>query len=88
MVKGIFVNSGLENEIKQIFIKIFPYIEENFDFKRNQEDYENWDSLTHFNLITELEKKFDVKLKVDEIVSIYSAEQALEIIKGKKNVSS
>ena len=74
-----------EEKIKEIFIKIFPETKDDFDINRDQSDYENWDSFTHVNLISELESQFDLQLETDEIISISSAKTALDLITKKKN---
>ena len=74
-----------EDKIKEIFIKIFPEIADNFDFNRQQSDYENWDSFTHVNLVSEIENQFNIELETDEIISISSATSVLELIKKKNN---
>ena len=74
-----------EDKIKEIFVKIFPEIVDDFDLNRDQSDYENWDSFTHVNLVSEIEDQFNVELETDEIVSISSAKSALELIKKKNN---
>ena len=73
-----------EDKIKEIFVKIFPEIVDDFDLNREQEDYENWDSFAHVNLVSEIEDQFNVELETDEIISISSAKSALELIKKKK----
>ena len=74
-----------EEKIKEVFVKIFPEIRDDYDVNREQSEYENWDSFTHVNLISEIEEKFDIQLETDEIISISSAKTALELIKKKKN---
>ena len=74
-----------EVKLKDIFVKIFPEIENDYDLNREQSDYENWDSFSHVNLISEIEDQFNIQLETDEIISISSAKSALELIKKKKN---
>lgn len=74
-----------EEKIKEVFVKIFPEITDDYDIDREQPEYENWDSFTHVNLISEIEDHFDIQLETDEIISISSAKTALELIKKKKN---
>lgn len=85
MLLIIKIKMSNEDKIKEIFIKIFPETKDDFDINRDQSDYENWDSFTHVNLISELESQFDVQLETDEIISISSAKTALELINKKKN---
>ena len=74
-----------EDKIKEIFVKIFPEIVADFDLNRDQSDYENWDSFTHVNLVSEIEDQFSIELETDEIISISSARSVLELINKKNN---
>ena len=74
-----------EDKIKEIFVKIFPEIVDDFDLNREQVDYENWDSFTHVNLVSEIEDQFSIELETDEIISISSARSVLELINKKNN---
>jgi acyl carrier protein len=74
-----------EEKIKEIFVKIFPEISNDFDLNRDQSDYENWDSFTHVNLVSEIEDQFSIELETDEIISISSAKSVLELINKKNN---
>jgi len=74
-----------EEKIKEIFVKIFPEISTDFDLNRDQSDYENWDSFTHVNLVSEIEDQFSIELETDEIISISSAKSVLELINKKNN---
>ena len=87
MLLLIVINMTDEDKIKEIFIKIFPEIVDDFDLNREQADYENWDSFTHVNLVSEIEDQFNVELETDEIISISSATSVLELIKKKNNVN-
>ena len=74
---------NLENEIKNIFFEIFPNISsENFDWKKHQKDYENWDSFAQLHLITLTESKFDIEIGLDESISITSAQDLLDCVKS------
>ena len=66
-----------EEKIKDVFTKIFPEIENDYDINREQSDYENWDSFAHVNLISEIEDQFGIQLETDEIISISSAKISL-----------
>ena len=81
------VNSNTETILKHIFIDVFPDIsEESFDFDKQQNDYENWDSFAHLRLISEIEEKFNIKLEIDDVVYIRSALGFLKIIKEKSSI--
>ena len=82
------MNSNTETILKHIFIDVFPDIsEESFDFDKQQNDYENWDSFAHLRLISEIEEKFNIKLEIDDVVYIRSALGFLKIIKEKSSIT-
>lgn len=54
--------------------------------KSSQDNIENWDSLAIVNMVTELERAFDVQFDILEIVEFYSIEiiRLILIEKGVK----
>jgi acyl carrier protein len=73
-----------EEKVKKIFLKVFDDLkEEDFDVKKKQQDYENWDSFNHMQIITEVESEFGVSLDVDEVTSIESAKDILTFLEKK-----
>ena len=76
-------SNNLEDDIKAIFLDTFPDMKENeFDLDKKQEEYENWDSFAHLNLITMDESKFGINLSIDDATSILSARNLLDRIKS------
>ena len=76
-------SNNLEDDIKAIFLDTFPNMKENeFDLDKRQEEYENWDSFAHLNLITMAESKFGINLSIDDATSIISARNLLDRIKS------
>ena len=72
-------------EIKKIFLHVFPDLEESeFNWKKKQNDYENWDSFSHLNLITLIEEKFNISISDDDVIELKSAEMILNFIERNK----
>ena len=79
------MSSNLNIEIKEVFLQIFPDLNESdFDWKKKQNDYEDWDSFSQLNLITMLEEKFSISISDMDSISIRSAEDALNFVKNRK----
>jgi len=77
---------NVEEQTKAIFLNVFPEINEpSFDWNKEQNDYENWDSFAHLRIVTEIEEKFDIKLEIEDFVYIRNASGFLKIIKDKIN---
>lgn len=74
-----------DNErLKSIFLRVFEGLkEEDYVEDKKQAEYENWDSFAHMQLISEVESQFGVSLNVDEVTSIESARDILEVLKKK-----
>ena len=65
-------------------VQSYDLNESDFDWKKKQNDYENWDSFSQLNLITMLEEKFSISISDMDSISIRSAEDALNFVKNKK----
>ena len=79
----------IDDEIKKIFFEVFPNLNEsNFDWKKKQNDYNDWDSFSQLSLITMVESKFDISITDDESVSIRSAEDIQKLVNRHKRKST
>ena len=68
-------------DVKNIFFEVFPKLSENeFEWEKEQKDYENWDSFAQLNIITFAESKFDITFSLDESIEIKSANDLLNCI--------
>jgi len=76
-----------KEKLKEIFLKFFQNIkEDDFSFDKDRFQFENWDSLTHMQLISEAESIFEVNFEMDEVVDINRPQDLLDLILKKKNV--
>ena len=71
--------------MEEIVIKIMKDVLEMDEVSMNtsQENCENWNSLRHLNLVSELEDEFDVEFEPEEIAEMHSVNNIIEIIKEK-----
>jgi len=70
---------NIENEILEIFNKVFNENFKSIDVKREQ--VPTWDSVRHLELILELQAKFEIKFKVHQIIDIKNLNEIFEQIK-------
>lgn len=70
-------------ELQVIFREIFD--EEDLVISRDTvaEDIEDWDSLTHVQLIIEIEKRYGIKFTTAEIKKAANVGEFIDIIKEK-----
>lgn len=73
-----------EEKIKKIFAKTFPNLKiDKFNIDTPREKFENWDSLTHLQLVSEIEGSFKINFDIDEIAEIEKPSDFLKLIKNK-----
>ena len=77
--------SKVDEQLKAIFLDVFQaeLSDSTFDWEKQQNDYENWDSFGHLRIVSEIEEKFGIKLDIDDIIYITTASGFLKIIKDK-----
>ena len=71
------------NDLQVIFRKIFDNDDLVITCDTTADDIEDWDSLTHMQLIVEIEKKFGIKFSTAEIKKAANVGEFIDIIKGK-----
>lgn len=69
-------------ELQEIFREIFDD-EVIISNKTTADDIEDWDSLTHMQLIVEIEKKYHIKFTTAEIKKAANVGEFIDIIQGK-----
>jgi len=75
--------TNIEDDIQTIFLETFPDMKKDeYNLDKKQEEYDNWDSFAHLNLITMTESKFDITISIDETTSIISARDLLDCVKS------
>lgn len=70
------------NELQEIFREIFDD-EIIISNETTADDIEDWDSLTHMQLIVEIEKKYGIKFTTAEIKKAANVGEFIDIIKDK-----
>lgn len=69
---------------KNIFIETFQINESQLKDLKYQ-DVDEWDSVGHMGLMTELEDAFNIEMDIDDIIDFSSYEKGMEIL-GKYKV--
>ena len=74
----------------QIFKNLTPILRTTFQNELlvltnelSAKDLENWDSLTHMLLKTEIEKSFSIKFKLKELSKMRNVGEIVDVIKSK-----
>lgn len=70
-------------ELQEIFREIFDDEELVLTNETTADDIEEWDSLTHMQLILEIEKKYNIRFTTAEIKKAANVGEFIQIIEGK-----
>lgn len=79
-------SSDIQESIKQIVIDILD-VEDLNSFKFHEfskiDDYSEWDSLAHINIITQLESVYKIRFSLDEIENFTEIRDLVKSISSK-----
>ncbi len=78
------MNLKIKEECKKVFSKIMSFPIKKISDKSSAESVENWDSLTHVQLVTALEKKFKIKISAEEGIDAFNNFKQLVLFVEKK----
>ena len=73
------------NEVNEIFIDVLDNDDIELKSETTADDIEDWDSLTHIELIVEIEKHFNIKFTLVEVQGFKNVGEMCEAIVKKVN---
>lgn len=79
-------NPNIEESIKEIVIDVLDIDDLNsFEFNEFSkiDDFAEWDSLAHLNIITQLESMFNIRFSLDEVESFAEIKDIIKSISSK-----
>lgn len=68
------------DKVNEIFQEVFDDEEIVVEESTTADDIEDWDSLTHITLITEIETEFDFKFAMKDVLGMKDVGEMLDII--------
>jgi len=71
------------SRLQVIFQEVFQDDAIKVNFSTTAEDVNNWDSLSHINLVVSVEKLFDIRLALGEIADLQNVGDFVHVIKNK-----
>ena len=69
-------------QLKKIMSVVFRMPENEIPDQATMNDLPSWDSLSHMNLIIEIEREYGIQLTGDDIADMQSIPELLEILSG------
>jgi acyl carrier protein len=71
------------DKLEEIIANIFELEPSQIKKEMTPADIETWDSLSQLNLISTIEKEFQIKLEIDEIFTVMKIGDIYEILSKK-----
>ncbi|HJP18046.1 MAG TPA: acyl carrier protein [Nitrospinota bacterium] len=75
----------MNEKIKNIFVSVLDVQKEKIMEETSMDDIPEWDSLAHVSLVSAIEEEFDINMSMDEITSMLSVKNAIEIVSDQLN---
>lgn len=76
-------NSKLLPRVEEIFKDLFDEPSLTLTRETTADDVEAWDSLSHVNLVSQIESEFDVRFALGEIQSLTNVGDMLDLLQEK-----
>lgn len=70
-------------KLKEVFVDVLGADPNEITIETNIDSLLEWDSLRHLELVTNIETKFDVKFKMNEIINLNSISSIISTIEEK-----
>lgn len=71
----------MEEKVLEVFKYVFE--DDSIDTSISQENYANWDSLKHLNLMIELEAEFGISIEPEDQSKMKTYEDVVKVVKSK-----
>ncbi len=79
------MNAAVVEKVQAIFRKVFQEPSLEIYPEMTAEDVENWDSLTHVEMLAEVEKAFNIRFQLREIRKLKNVGEFIALIEQKIN---
>jgi len=76
--------SEITMEIRKVFLDTFSELAgQELNLEKKQEEFENWDSFSHLELVEKVEEKFNLRFDINEVVELNSPQKFIELVSRK-----
>lgn len=72
----------VQEKVIQVLVNILQVSPEEISTKTTSDDVEKWDSMNHINMILALEQEFGIRYDEEQVVSMLSVGEIIEVTKG------
>ena len=77
--------NNIKNRVQKILLTVFPHVQGEFKEEWGPDDIENWDSMTHLNMVMALGDEFKINLDFNEVMEIVTVGDIYKILNRKES---
>ena len=77
--------NNIKNRVQKILLTVFPHVQGEFKEEWGPDDIENWDSMTHLNMVMALGDEFKIDLDFNEVMEIVTVGDIYKILNRKES---
>ena len=74
------MKNNIKIRVHEILCTVFPHVQGEFKEEWGPDDIENWDSMTHLNMVMALGDEFKIDLDFNEVMEIVTVGDIYKIL--------
>ena len=78
------MKNNVKFRVQAVLDRVFPHVQGEFKEEWGPDDIENWDSMTHLNMVMALGDEFKIDLDFNEVMEIVTIGDIYKILNRKK----
>ena len=73
----------INERLKNVILNVFPDLQLEITPIMNSSDIDEWDSMTHLNLVMQVQEEFNITMEFNDVISIESIGDLMEYLEKK-----
>ena len=79
------MKNNIKVRVQKVLLTVFPNVSGEFKEEWGPDDIENWDSMTHLNIVMAIGEEFNVHLDFNEVMEIETVSDVYKILNRKES---
>ena len=73
----------LNNRLKKVILNVFPELQIEINENMNPNNIDEWDSMSHLNLVMQVQEEFNITMDFNDVISIESIGDIMTLLEKK-----
>ena len=73
----------INERLKKVILNVFPDLQLEITPSMSSSDIDDWDSMTHLNLVMQVQEEFNITMEFNDVISIESIGDLMEYLQKK-----